>query len=180
MDAALWDNEEIRNFYIYKGFNSSGSSLFEQNLDFVRSNFNTLSLKGPKWLAETWFDRSELLKIEEISCKTLDQILMQENSNDAYHFLKIDAQGAEFQILKGSEQFLKNSCIGIYLELFTIPLYKGIVLLPEVEAYLKELDFILIKKMPPHGSFDSQHDCLFLKNGVDSPESRVIRAIYKI
>ena len=97
-----------------------------------------------------------------------------------FTFMKIDAQGAEYNILKGSQAFLSGSCIGLHLELFVLPLYEDIALLDEVEKYLMEFGFRLVKKFSAHGSFDSQHDCLFLKEQGDPVLLAVIKKIYGI
>ena len=178
IDTALWGTSGERNFYIYKGLKGTGSSLFHQNYEWVDQNFDKIKNQGNMWLAETWHDRSQLVRTETVFCNTLDNIL--DKQTFPYHFLKIDAQGAEYHILKGAEKFLSTSCIGLYLELFTMPLYKNIKLLPEVEEYLKEFGFELVKKFPPHGSFNSQHDCLFLKNGVDNSRRWLIEEIYSM
>jgi len=147
INVALWKSNCERDFYIYKGFGGTGSSLFQQNVDYVTRNWEQLRTRGDGYLADTWFD-------------------------------KIDAQGAEYEIMKGAEHLLSTSCLGLHLELFVIPLYKGIKLLPEVVEYLKGFEFQLFKKFPPHGSFDSQHDCIFLKEGVISPVTEVIQKVY--
>jgi hypothetical protein len=90
----------------------------------------------------------------------------------------IDAQGAEMNILRGAERLLRGPCIGLHMELFTLPLYKGISLLPEVQAHCAALGYQLVKKFPAHGSFDSQHDCLFLRDGADAALTGRIRQIY--
>lgn len=180
MNTALWSNSCDRNFYIYKGFHGSGSSLFEQNYEYVRVNWETLRLRGPRQLAESWFERSELVRIEKLKTRTLDEVISLVNPDAPLHFLKIDAQGAELEILKGAERFLTSQCLGLCLELFVVPLYKGIQLLPEVENYLEKRGFYLAKKFPAHGSFDSQHDCLFLKKGVSTPEVDIIRVVYGV
>lgn len=180
-DTALWMENTTRNFYIYKGIDSTGSSLFEQNFEYVRSNFEQLSKTGPKKLAKTWFDRSTLTDTLQLKCRTLDSVLSE--LDISFDFLKIDAQGAEYQILKGSETFLRSNCIGLHLELFVIPLYKGITLLPDVKDYLNGLGFTLKRKMPAHGSFNSQHDCIFLKENVDEVDVHklnLIKKVYKI
>lgn len=180
IDTALWEKNCERDFYIYRGFSGSGSSLFAQNFEYVRSNFQILKYRGPENLANTWFERSRLERVERITCRTLDDILSELGNPYKYHFIKIDAQGAEYQILKGAEQFLSESCLGLHLELFVIPLYKDITLLPEVVEYLNAFDFKLVKKFPAHGSFDSQHDCLFLKRGIEGREGKIISDIYKV
>lgn len=177
-NTAVWEFDETLPFYIYKGINNTGSSLFKQNIDYVEANFQTLRHRGSKELAETWFDRSSLVSTEELKCRALDSILAEELHGINFHFLKIDAQGAEFNILKGAKGLLSGSCVGLHLELFTLPLYQGIVLLDKVEQFLGSFGFELTKKFPPHGSFDSQHDCLFLKRGGDLKLLKIIRQVY--
>jgi FkbM family methyltransferase len=180
MNTALWSENCTRDFYIYKGLKGSGSSLFMQNYDYVRQNWDTLKRRGPVELAETWFDRSEWVRTEQLTCRTLDQVIQESAPDVSFHFIKIDAQGAEYEILRGAEQLLAGSCVGLYLELFVLPLYKGIRLLPEMERYLAERGFRLVKKFPPHGTFDSQHDCLFMREGVDNPAVQIIREVYAL
>jgi len=139
-----------------------------------------LKKRGPKKLAETWFERSKLVESTKLKCRAIDNILEEELNSHRFHFMKIDAQGAEYKILEGSKKFLSESCIGLHLELFLIPLYKEIKLLPEVEAYLNSFGFQLTKKFPAHGTFDSQHDCLFLKQNGNSEKLNLIKKIYEI
>lgn len=179
-NTALWETETTRPFYIYKGFNATGSSLFKQNIEYVKENYDDLKSRGPQQLAETWLDRSQLVKETELKCRTIDDVLKDEFTSTEFHFMKIDAQGAELNILKGAQALLAGSCIALHLELFVIPLYKGIALLDEVEEYLMKFGFVMVKKFPAHGSFNSQHDCLFLKQGGDSKLLAIIRNIYGI
>lgn len=179
VDAALWSEEGQRAFYIYRGLKGAGSSLYEQNVDFVRANFEELQLRGPAHLARTWFERSELVRVEQVHCQTLDQVLEQQGERE-YHFLKIDTQGAEYEILRGAERYLKQQCSGLHLELFTIPLYKNIVLMPEVIAFLDGIGFTLAKTFPAHGSFDSQNDCIFLRRGGSGAAMDEIRRVYDL
>ncbi len=178
VDTALWETNGARDFYIYKGLGGSGSSLFQQNYEYVTENFEKLRHRGPEHLANTWFERSQLDRVEKITCRRLDDVLQELNHSFPYHFLKIDAQGAEYQILKGAEALLRESCLGLHLELFEIPLYKGIKLLPEVVEFLKGYDFEQVKQFPAHGSFDSQHDCVFLKKGQTGKLIKTIQQIY--
>jgi FkbM family methyltransferase len=179
-NTALWESDETKPFFIYKGFSQTGSSLFKQNFEYVRANFSELKKRGSPKLADTWFDRSELIKTIELKCRSLDNILAEEFPDRPFHFMKIDAQGAEYNILKGSTAFLKNSCAGLHLELFTLPLYKGIALLDEVEEYLSGFGFQLVKKYPPHGTFHSQHDCLFIKESANGYVLDLIRSVYRL
>ena len=178
-NTALWESDDILPFHIYKGFKATGSSLFEQNIEYVDKNFDELKRRGSEDLAKTWFDRSQLIETKKIKCRSLDNIIKDEFPTTPFHFMKIDAQGAEYNILKGSESLLCGSCVGLHLELFSLPLYKGIVLLNDVKDYLAEFGFRLAKKFPAHGSFDSQHDCLFLKDA-DPTILSIIFRIYDI
>ena len=177
-NTAVWETDETLPFYIYKGFKGTGSSLFEQNFEYVKANFETLKKNGPLKLAQSWFDRSQLVRTTELKCRKLDSILGEQFPDKQFHFIKIDAQGAEMNILKGSEQFLKT-CAGLHLELFTIPLYKDIALLDEVQAYLETRGFELVKKFPSHGTFNSQNDCVFLNRNADPAVVGLIKQVDK-
>ena len=97
-NTACWESDETLPFYIYKGFNATGSSLFKQNFEYVRNNYDDLKRRGPQYLAETWFDRSQLVNTIELKCRTIDNILRNEFPSTPFHFMKIDAQGAEYNI----------------------------------------------------------------------------------
>ena len=100
---------------------------------------------------------------ENLHCKPLDDVIADLDSDEPFHFIKCDAQGAEYEILLGAKNVLADSCVGLHLELFSLPLYKGIKLAPDVIKLLEAHGFRLEYKFPPHGTFDSQNDCLFIK-----------------
>lgn len=179
VDAALWSEPAKLPFYVYTGLAGQGSSLFRQNVDYVRENFDTLRTLGPSYFAETWFERAKLDHVDEIQCTTLDAVLAERS--ESYQVLKIDAQGAERQILEGSSTYLSSGeCLALHLELFRLPLYEGITLRPEVEEYLDGMGYALVKEYPPHGSFDSQNDCVFLRRGASGPITDAIRTAYEL
>jgi hypothetical protein len=95
--------------------------------------------------AKTWFDRTQLVNTAEIECRTIDNMLRDESPSTPFHFMKINAQGADYKILKGAQSLLNCSWIVLHLELFTLPLYRGIVLLDGVEAYLSDFGFRMVK-----------------------------------
>lgn len=180
INTALWSSKREKPFYIYKGFNGTGSSLFLQNFKYVRENFETLKTRGPENLAETWVDRSEMVRVETIQCKSLDNVLNSLETKRRFDFLKIDAQGAEYQILKGAQNYLRTQCQGLLLELFKFPLYEGIALADEVAEYLDSNGFRLHTKFPAHGTFDSQNDCLFLRKDIDALAMNIIAKAYSL
>jgi len=175
LDVAVWERDEERDFYIHAA--DHGCSLFEQNFEYVRANFTKLRQRGSPEMADSWFARSTLERVDRVQCRALDGIL--EEVDEHFDFLKIDAQGAELPILRGADNFLRDHCRGLHLELFTIPLYKGISLMPEVTAWLAEYGFALVHTAPPHGTFDSAHDCLFMKPG-HGPVHEAIRLAYRL
>ncbi|MFW5748530.1 MAG: FkbM family methyltransferase [Chloroflexota bacterium] len=180
LDVAVWSHDETRDFYIYAGNEGQGSSLLPQDVEYVRAHYDELKTRGPRHMAETWFDRAELARTVLVECRSLDSILAELEQGVRYHFLKVDVQGAEYQVLQGAADYLQRDCLGLHLELFTIPLYKDMVLLPEVEAYLAGQGFRLVKKLPPHGTFDSQHDCLFLREDVPAEDVAAMVAIRQV
>jgi len=179
-NTAVWDADETRPFYITKGRGGSGSSLLKPNYQYVRTNFESLKKQGPKDLADSWFERSEIVKTIDIHCLPLDQILEDEFPNTDFHFLKVDAQGAESNIIKGAHSFLSEACLGIHIELYKIPLYESAVLFGDVVAYLEDRGFTLVKMFPPSGTFHSQRDCLFLKESESGDLLSVIRKVYNL
>jgi FkbM family methyltransferase len=179
IDAALWSESARLPFYVYAGQAGHGSSLFPANVDYVRDNFDTLRNLGPSHFAETWFERVRLDHIEEIDCTTLDAVLA--DRAEPYHVLKIDAQGAERQILEGAANYLSDGdCVALHLELFRRPLYEEIALRPEVEEMVEGMGYSLVKEYPPHGTFDSCNDCVFLRRGATGPVADAIRVAYDL
>ena len=174
--AALWKENAERDFYFFAD-EAGGASLFQQNYDYVQENYETLRLRGSQQMAKTWLERSTLKKVAKIKCRALDDVISELDQPFSYHFIKIDAQGAEYEILQGAENFLKSTCLGLHLELFEVPMMKGIKLLPEVVQYLDGLGFELVIKMPTKSTFDAAYDCVFLKKE-KSELLKIIQDIY--
>lgn len=180
LPLALWSKRETRPFYLFGALGGS-ASLLEQNYDYVATHFDELKARGGASRdADTWLARSTLRETRTIEVWPLDEVLAEYAGDVSYHLLKIDAQGAELPILQGAEGFLRASCIGLHLELFEVPLLKGVVLKDDVVAYLSDWDFELVRAYPHHGTFNSQRDCIFLKRGASGPVLDVLRAAYGV
>jgi FkbM family methyltransferase len=180
-NTALWEDNVEKVFYVYKSnFKYTGSSLYQQNYDYVKENWNVLKDRGLKSLAETWHDRSSLVREVKLRCRKLDDIVNEECSGRMFHLLKVDAQGAEYNVLKGATSLLSNSLVALHLELFTIPLYRDIALMDEVVSYLKKYGFDLARKYPAQGSFHASHDCLFINRHSVGREVDTVRSVYEI
>ena len=82
--------------------------------------------------------------IKKIELKTFSlNYLHKKNSIPIPDFLSIDAQGSEYLILKGADNFLKNNLLGISVETNFIELYKNQATFDKVDQLLKLNDFIL-------------------------------------
>lgn len=175
---ALWKEEATLPFHISRMNRGVGSSLFEQNVKYVDQHWAELSLLGPRKLSKSWHKRSAVERIIDLRCKRLDDVIENLDLDHSFNFIKCDAQGAEFEILLGAKNVLADSCVGLHLELFSIPLYKGITLAADVIQFLETQGFVLEYKFPAHGTFDSQNDCLFIKPTGDKAALDVIRSVY--
>lgn len=82
--------------------------------------------------------------IETISVKVvnLDVYLPQQNINDI-DFVELDAQGAELDILNGAQNFLKDSIIGMKIEVEFAHMYQNQPLFADVDSRLRESGFVL-------------------------------------
>ena len=72
--------------------------------------------------------------------ETLDQVA-QTHMNGAVNFLKLDVQGYELEILKGSSHLLRNVEV-VLMEVSILPLIEQAPLMHEVLHYMKEQGFI--------------------------------------
>ena len=90
----------------------------------------------------------------------LDSILENVSPPD---FLKIDAEGADYEILKGANLLLKNSILGVQIESSFAVRHVGSVLFGEIDTYLKNLGYQL---------FDLQIECWLRKNQTFSSFSK--------
>ena len=81
-------------------------------------------------------------------------------------------------MLQGAQQFLARDCVGLELELFRYPLYRGMVLEDEVKAWLGERGFRLAGWSGYQASFASQADYLFLRAAPrDAEEQALLQTI---
>jgi len=113
----------VRNFYITNtGFTSS---LYEPNMELL-SAFNNLA---------------ELMRvqgIEPVQTRRLDDVTEIED----VHFLKLDVQGAELDVLRNAERLLKSTML-LHCEVEFLEMYKGQPLFGEVHEFLRTQGFML-------------------------------------
>ena len=129
---------------------------------FYRPNFNHLKNFLDK-------ERFEIISEDTFNSKSLDtEIIKFAQPN----FIKIDTEGSELDILKGSKNTLLN-VFGLEVECSFHQLREGQPLFEEIRSYLKDFDFVfidfvsMIKWEKDNFGFSGQPqitDVLFLKN----------------
>jgi FkbM family methyltransferase len=95
-------------------------------------------------VAQRLFDTSYPSATESVEMTTLDQFTSGLRGNI---FLKVDTQGYEEAVLKGSQQLLQRVC-GVQLELPIIHLYRGTWKLTRAVEYMEERGFIISQLAP--------------------------------
>ena len=90
-------------------------------------------------------ERFSLVGESSIDADNLDNILLPKKVD----FVKIDTQGSELNILKGSTKTLENVC-GLEIEVEFSTLYEGQSLFADVDLYLRGLGFQLFDLNPCH------------------------------
>jgi FkbM family methyltransferase len=92
-------------------------------------------------------DRVAIQRTSRIQVDTLENQLSQAGI-DRVDFIKLDAQGAELNILRGSEDLVARSVIGLEIEVEFLPLYHGQPLFADVDEYVRSLGFELFDLRP--------------------------------
>ena len=151
---ALWSEEKEISVLLCQ--DPQCSSVYEPNRMFLD--------KFPK------AERFEVRDTFNCTAKQLDQIELKRP-----HFIKMDIQGGELEVLKGASNTLKKN-LGMEIEVELLAMYKGQPLFGEVVDYLDKLDLEFIDFVGTRRWLRDEHvdighfvfaDALFLK----SPET---------
>ena len=124
---ALGENNEKRKLYITE--DPMCTSLYKPN-EKLLSLYHELQYM-------------DLKKETEIETITLDSFV-DEYSIDAIDFIKIDVQGAELDIFKGSKKLL-NNVLKIVCEVEFVPLYHNQPLFGDITRFLSQYNFMFNK-----------------------------------
>lgn len=98
---------------------------------------------------QTTFESSSTIEII-----TLDEFLKDKLNSEKSIYLKIDVQGFELEVLKGSLELLKNIKI-IQLEMSFVALYKNGPLYKEIVSWMENQNFELYTIIPDFRDVDS-------------------------
>lgn len=109
--------------------NPGCSSLYTPN----RAFFEPFQECGP------FFD---VVSTQQVQLVALDDYLSQNGIMDV-DFLELDTQGAELDVLYGAQNFLKNSLVGVKVEVEFAEMYKNQPMFGDVDGWLRQHGFIL-------------------------------------
>jgi len=135
---AFSDEIGLCDFYVSSG-QVDGRS---ENQDWDYGNKSSSLLPPSKYLKEEipWLNFSNTISVES---RTLIDVCI-EKGIDSIDFIHMDVQGAELKVLKGAKELIKN-IKAIWLEVEAIELYKDQPLKSEVEKFMNQHGFIMIK-----------------------------------
>jgi FkbM family methyltransferase len=116
--------------------NNSMSSLLEPDLVNYKKHF------GNYKSFNNWASNISTEKSIEIELETIDHYFENIQGID---FIKIDTQGTELSILKGSEKFLEKGFIKVLkIEVSTVPVYHQQALFSDIDIYLRKFNYCLV------------------------------------
>ena len=83
----------------------------------------------------------EVMAVESIEVQTMESSLA---GKLPPHFIKVDAEGADLDILQGAQSFLGSSCVGVQVEVQFLERNKGSPLFGQTDRFLQDLGFVLL------------------------------------
>ncbi len=91
-------------------------------------------------------ERFDVVAINKVQAETLDGVLKSKGNlqSPSVDFIKIDTQGSELDIIKGSTEVMHSGVIGFEVEVEFAEMYKGQPLFDDVHSVLREHGFDLI------------------------------------
>lgn len=128
-------SNRIKTFNLALGNETGEKDMFIEQANFGQSN----SLLEPKEHLKQYpsikFTDKETVKIDKLDNIQYDRTL--------YNMINIDVQGFELEVFKGAKESLKHIEI-IYSEINLVEMYKGCVLVHELDNFLKQFGFYRI------------------------------------
>jgi FkbM family methyltransferase len=84
----------------------------------------------------------DVLAAQPVETVALDTFLPEQGIN-RIDFIELDTQGAELDILRGAEEFLSSSVLGLQVEVEFTAMYQNQPLFAEVDSYLRRFGLML-------------------------------------
>lgn len=134
-------NNLNRKYYPYALWKNNG----EIEINIAKNEFTSSIYRPNSNIIKKFEDKHWKFRLTQrrmmVTCTTLDFLLKKEKIDP--DFLKIDTQGAEYEILQGSNDALTKNIICVLVETWTIEVHKGQKLSGEIMTYMNTHGFDL-------------------------------------
>ncbi len=130
----------------------------QRTLHVTRSAVNTSLLAPEEDLIKRYhLPGFHVDKTTTIATESLDGLMLREGRSGRRfgEFVKLDCQGAEYEIIQGAEKILRENCIAIMCEVEFFPLYKDQKCFSELDHFLRAKKFQLYGLYPHYISAKS-------------------------
>jgi FkbM family methyltransferase len=126
-NIGLWSKKDIKKLYLKKY--PQASTFYNLNETLLSSFLN--------------YPCHENVGEQDFEVNSLENILIPKNIYP--DFIKVDAEGADLEILKGSKKFLNSSCLGIQCEVSFATRHLDAPYFSDIDEYLRKFGFVLMK-----------------------------------
>ena len=160
-----------------------GSKAAHRKLHVTKSAVNTSLLKPNDELISRYnLTGLQLKEIDTVKTESLDNVIFQDGHRGERlgEFIKMDCQGAEYEILKGAEKTLQEQCVALYIEVEFLKPYEKQRIFSELDLFLRKRGFQLYGLYPHYIStkkidrrkFDTEEriiwaDAVYFKDPID-------------
>lgn len=123
--------------------NYIGQAEFNLNVDICSSSLFKTSPKAidNRWPSR-WGDMSKTIKTIKVNVTTLNQLL-KDNEIVLPHFMGLDAQGSEYNIMLAGTEVFEKDLVGIISEMEFREIYEGQALFADQDSFLRKYCFNL-------------------------------------
>ena len=159
---ALWSSNCTKNFYLTEN-NICGSSMYKPSKEGFQLYYNNVE----------YFKLYKITRTIQMKCLTLDTSLNNININEL-DYLKLDTQGAEYEILKGIGNF-RPLLLRIEAQIF--PLYENVPDWIEILNKMKELGYMPCeweKQDAQSINIPAEIDIIFVPNYLSEKGKKII------